>query len=119
MASGIAFPTWALLLTTHLLGVSARRFNLPEDPFAFPKYRVTFLNALPLVNDTAEQWLTHGLKGGILEFMDQPWHENPLSSSSTAPKAIDSGVTEGNLNRHPPVCSFICSCYLDTSLHSS
>ncbi|KAI0737661.1 hypothetical protein BC629DRAFT_1241744, partial [Irpex lacteus] len=49
---------------------------VPEDPYAFPKYRVAFLNGLPLLNDTAQRWLQNGLDGGELEFLDQPWRED-------------------------------------------
>ncbi|KAI0094013.1 hypothetical protein BDY19DRAFT_291995 [Irpex rosettiformis] len=57
--------------------VAARLHHLvPEDPYAFPKYRVAFLNGLPLLNDTAQRWLQSGLEGGELEFLDQPWRED-------------------------------------------
>ena len=46
---------------------------IPEDPHAFPKYDVTFLNGLPVLNETAERWLHHGLHGGLLEFLEEPW----------------------------------------------
>ncbi|KAL1745634.1 hypothetical protein HDZ31DRAFT_81812 [Schizophyllum fasciatum] len=49
--------------------------SLPEDPHAFPKFRVSFMNGLPLAKDTAERWLREGLRGGELEFADQPWHD--------------------------------------------
>ncbi|KLO12613.1 hypothetical protein SCHPADRAFT_853699 [Schizopora paradoxa] len=49
-------------------------FALAEDLYAFPKYRLTFLNGLPVLNDTAQRWLEEGLKGGELEFLDQPWN---------------------------------------------
>ena len=62
---------------------------LPEDIFAFPKYRVTYLNALPLFKDTADRWLRHGLRGGEPEFLDQPW-QDPFTESSPSPKGIES-----------------------------
>ena len=46
---------------------------IPEDPHAFPKYDVTFLNGLPVLNETAERWLHDGLQGGLLEFLEEPW----------------------------------------------
>ncbi|KAI0273690.1 hypothetical protein BC834DRAFT_855073 [Gloeopeniophorella convolvens] len=51
--------------------------SLPDDPFAFPKYTVSFLNGLPVLNETAERWLREGLRGGEAEFLDQPtpWKE--------------------------------------------
>lgn len=66
---------------------------VPEDPYAFPKYRVAFLNGLPVQNDTAQQWLKDGLRGGELEFLDQPWEEN-ASWGSPAVKSIDGGNGE-------------------------
>jgi protein OS-9 len=44
----------------------------PEDLFAFPRYSVTFLNALPLDNHTAQAWLAHGISGGLDEFLGRP-----------------------------------------------
>lgn len=46
---------------------------IPEDPHAFPKYDVTFLNGFPVLNETAEGWLRDGLRGGLLEFLGEPW----------------------------------------------
>ena len=54
--------------------------SVPEDPHAFPKSRVSFLDAIPF--DTARQWFTHGLRGGLLEFLDQPWNDD-------SPREID------------------------------
>jgi hypothetical protein len=53
--------------------------SLPDDLYAFPKYTVTFLNGLPLLNETAERWLREGLRGGEAEFLDHPtsWREPP------------------------------------------
>ncbi|KAJ7489802.1 hypothetical protein B0H11DRAFT_2010450 [Mycena galericulata] len=48
---------------------------LPDDPFAFPKFAVDFLNHLPLSNDTAQHWLANGLRGGVREFLEQPWDD--------------------------------------------
>ncbi|GJE90848.1 glucosidase II beta subunit-like protein-domain-containing protein [Phanerochaete sordida] len=58
--------------------VTARFHNslVPEDPYAFPKYRVTFLNGHPVLNETAQRWIQQGLSGGELEFLDQPWGED-------------------------------------------
>jgi protein OS-9 len=49
--------------------------SIPEDPAAFPKYRVSFLNGLPVLNETAERWLADGLRGGEQEFLERPWDE--------------------------------------------
>lgn len=83
--------TTAALLTLPL-AVTAARFlhSIPEDTYAFPKYRVLFLNRLPLLNETAERWLKQGLRGGELEFLDQPWKDDHWHTPSS-PKEIDSG----------------------------
>jgi protein OS-9 len=60
---------------------------IPEDPHAFPKYDVTFLNGLPLLNETAERWLRDGLQGGLLEFLEEPWVSD--SSPWSKLKGID------------------------------
>ena len=75
--------------------VAARLHNslVPEDPYAFPKYRVAFLNGLPVVNETAERWLEHGLHGGELEFLDQPW-EDGAQWRVPPVKSIEGGTQE-------------------------
>lgn len=82
----------SLLTLTLLLHTSCARLlhSLPEDTYAFPKFRVAFLNGLPLLNETAERWLKEGLRGGELEFLGQP------STDDTSPtpghwKEIGSG----------------------------
>lgn len=89
----LAFLTW-------YIAFAAARFSLPEDPFAFPKYRVTFLNALPLVNDTAEKWLKGGLEGGVLEFMEQPWQESIRPPPLSSLKEIESGEPTDTSQHH-------------------
>ena len=77
-----------LLLTTMLLlavslaaAASARLLHsVPEDPYSFPKFRVAFLNGLPVLNETAQRWLNEGLRGGELEFLDQPWKDHTTPS---------------------------------------
>ena len=51
--------------------------SLADDLYAFPKFKVTFLNGLPLLNETAGRWLREGLRGGEAEFLDHPtpWRE--------------------------------------------
>ena len=79
------------LLAASLIAASARLLHsLPEDPFAFPKFRVAFLNSLPVLNETAERWLKEGLPGGELEFLDKPWRDIDLPSSAQ-PKEIGPG----------------------------
>lgn len=75
--------TLALCLGFHLV---AARFlhSLPEDTYAFPKYRVSFLNGLPVLKDTAERWLQDGLRGGELEFLDQSWKDALIGNGEAA-----------------------------------
>ena len=87
-------PSSLYLLVTliglnHLSAVSGRIYAslIPEDPHAFPKYDVTFLNGLPVLNETAERWLRDGLQGGLLEFLEEPWVFN--DSPRSKPKGID------------------------------
>jgi len=79
---------FSLLLLLYPHFASSQIFHsLPDDLYSFPKYRVTFLNGLPLLNETAERWLREGLRGGEPEFLDNPtpWQEpSPF-------KHIDSG----------------------------
>jgi protein OS-9 len=49
--------------------------SIPEDLYAFPKYRVRFLNQLPVSNTTAQRWLQEGLRGGENEFLEREWHD--------------------------------------------
>ncbi|EMD38417.1 hypothetical protein CERSUDRAFT_93950 [Gelatoporia subvermispora B] len=66
------------LASTLLAAARLHHSLVPEDPYAFPKYRVTFLNGLPLSNETAQRWLQEGLRGGELEFTDQPWKDQQV-----------------------------------------
>lgn len=96
----LSFALITLALVCHI--VAGRLLHsLPEDTYAFPKYRVTFLNALPVLNETAERWLKEGLRGGELEFMEQPWSEDTWETPSTSPKEIDSGDATDD---YSPVC---------------
>lgn len=92
----------SVLVLPIVFQVAAARLlhSLPEDTYAFPKFKVAFLNHLPLLNETAERWLKEGLQGGELEFMDQPWSQDGVhfppsrkeigSTDSTAPVRADS-----------------------------
>ena len=60
---------------------------VPEDPYAFPKYRVTFLNGLPVLNETAQRWLQTGLHGGEAEFLE---HAPPDGVSWAPPPPVKS-----------------------------
>ena len=102
--------TAALLPLSLSLLVSARvhHSRVPEDPYAFPKYRVSFLNGLPLLNDTAQRWLQDGLRGGENEFLDRPWDvDEGINGQKSSPfQQIDSGEqTETTLVRSPPALS--------------
>ena len=83
--SELVMLAFALIPTSLFALVSARLHHslVPDDPYAFPKYRVTFLNGLPILNETVQRWMTEGLRGGEAEYMDQPWehdlwHSSPL-----------------------------------------
>lgn len=86
-------------LTIHLTlalsfhGVIARLLHsLPEDTHAFPKFRVAFLNSLPVLTDTAEQWLKSGIQGGELEFLEQ--HTRSSYSATTDLKGIEGSQSQ-------------------------
>ncbi|KAI0748246.1 glucosidase II beta subunit-like protein-domain-containing protein [Daedaleopsis nitida] len=111
----------ALVPLSLVLLVSARLHHsrVPEDPFAFPKYRVSFLNGLPVLNETAERWLQHGLRGGELEFLEQPWNESPWpnnppkgigSSDDRSPDAASSNDSRYTLQHMKlgPKSSYLC-----------
>ncbi|KAF4615460.1 hypothetical protein D9613_002962 [Agrocybe pediades] len=72
-----------------------------QDTYAFPKYRVSFLNGLPLLNQTAERWLSEGLRGGEQEFLDQPWKDGSWETPSHL-KEIGSGDALSNEESSPP-----------------
>lgn len=73
-------PLPLLALSVALTATARVHWSLAEDLYAFPKYRVAFLNGLPVLNETAERWLKQGLNGGEREFLDQPWQEEPQAS---------------------------------------
>ena len=80
------------LISSALNLVAARLHSLPEDPHAFPKFKVTFLNNLPVLNETAKKWLSQGIPGGELEFLNQPWeHATEEVPLSLGHKEIDDG----------------------------
>jgi protein OS-9 len=84
------FSILTLVAAFHTADAARLLHSIPEDTYAFPKFRVTFLNSLPLINETAERWLKDGLHGGELEFLDRPWKEDNWPSHSSR-KEIDSG----------------------------
>ncbi|KAJ2986152.1 hypothetical protein NUW54_g9886 [Trametes sanguinea] len=85
------FPLALSLPLSLAFLVSARvhHSRVPEDPYAFPKYSVSFLHGLPVLNETAERWLRDGLRGGELEFLDEPWQESQWHASQR--KSIEAG----------------------------
>ncbi|KAH9901051.1 glucosidase II beta subunit-like protein-domain-containing protein [Cubamyces lactineus] len=110
----------SLPLSLALL-VSARihHSRVPEDPYAFPKYRVSFLHGLPVLNQTAERWLRDGLRGGEAEFLDHPWqesqwHASPLKSIEAGDDSQSDPASERGSNytlqhmRFGPKSSFVC-----------
>ena len=97
----------SFLLALAILQASARLLHsLPEDTYAFPKFRVAFLNSIPVLNATAERWLKEGLPGGELEFLDKPWRHIDRRSSSQ-PKEIGPGEPHD----HSPITTIddVCS----------
>jgi len=85
---------FALLLAASAApSVVARGFSQqPEDIYAWPKYKVSFLNGLPVLNHTARLWLQDGLRGGEKEFLGLEWTAD--SQTQSAPpnlNTIDAG----------------------------
>ncbi|KAH9934617.1 uncharacterized protein B0H18DRAFT_977377 [Fomitopsis serialis] len=78
-----------------LVSASLHRSLLPQDPYAFPKYRVAYVNGLPVLNETAERWLREGLKGGQAEFLDETWEWSDTAWHSGSPKSIEGGAEQG------------------------
>ncbi|KAI0035694.1 hypothetical protein K488DRAFT_42640 [Vararia minispora EC-137] len=100
----LPFQLWLLSSSILVPWVAAGLHSLPEDPYAFPKYRVSFLNGLPLLNDTAEKWLHDGLRGGEAEFLNQPWADAAWRAEQQI-KEIGSGqqdVREASANSWSP-----------------
>ncbi|KAI0720971.1 glucosidase II beta subunit-like protein-domain-containing protein [Cerioporus squamosus] len=111
----------ALLPLSLAVLVAARvhHSRVPEDPYAFPKYRVSFLNGLPVLNETAERWLHDGLRGGEREFLDQPWREshwdpNPLKRIEGTDDPQDAAASSQDSNytlqqmKLGPKSSYLC-----------
>ncbi|KAG6903208.1 hypothetical protein C0995_002751 [Termitomyces sp. Mi166 len=94
-AAALAAPSCA----TRLL------HSLPDDAYAFPKYRVAFLNRLPLHPDTAQRWLADGLRGGELEFLDQPWTDRLDSLDPTPQPSINYTLEQMKMG---PEDSYLC-----------
>ncbi|KAF5380935.1 hypothetical protein D9615_003883 [Tricholomella constricta] len=88
----------ALLVPAH----AARLHSLPEDTYAFPKFRLAFLNRLPVLNDTAQRWLREGLRGGHLEFLDQPWSDHPQPLKEIDGSSIHDGTSNSRQPPSPP-----------------
>lgn len=80
----------ALLLLLQLPLISAT--SIPEDLYAFPKFRVSFLNDLPVTNATAEAWLKQGLAQSEHEFLSKDASGNEIDSEpySLAPIQVRS-----------------------------
>ncbi|KAG5646673.1 hypothetical protein DXG03_002663 [Asterophora parasitica] len=89
-------PPHLLVASLAVAAHASKLHSLPEDTYAFPKFRVAFLNRLPLLKETAQRWLREGLRGGDLEFLDQPWsaHPQPL-------KEIDGGDALDGISNSP------------------
>ena len=98
--------------------VAARLHNslVPEDPYAFPKYRVAFLNGLPVLNDTARRWLESGLRGGELEFLDQPWDEGAEWRSPSV-KSIDGAAQDDQVAAGAADVGVLLCCEIERRAH--
>ncbi|KAI0362243.1 hypothetical protein OH77DRAFT_1416463 [Trametes cingulata] len=114
----LALPLVPLLLAV-LVAARLHHSRVPEDPYAFPKYRVTFLHGLPVLNDTAERWLREGLRGGEPEFLDQPWQESQWTASPLKSiEATDDSPSDAAQTQHSnytlqhmkfgPKSSYVC-----------
>ncbi|TRM61907.1 hypothetical protein BD626DRAFT_500888 [Schizophyllum amplum] len=93
-----------LLLCASLNLAAARLLHsLPEDPHAFPKFRVSFMNGQSIGKETAERWLREGLRGGELEFTEQSWQEDSGSWHERIPRkeigGTDAGQAPSELHR--------------------
>ncbi|KIJ16810.1 hypothetical protein PAXINDRAFT_98609 [Paxillus involutus ATCC 200175] len=82
----------ALAVSPIALSQARLLYSGPEDLFAFPKYRVTFLNNLPVLNETAQRWLQDGLRGGEQEFLGESWDE-PTWHAQASMREIGSSET--------------------------
>lgn len=89
LAQWLALCCWL----THVLAARLAQ-SVPEDPYAFPKYRTLFLNGLPVLNETAERWLRDGLKGGEAEFLEKH-HDDHEWNASQPWKEIGNGSPSG------------------------
>jgi protein OS-9 len=91
-------------------------YSGPEDLHAFPKHRVTFLNNLPVHNETVERWLRDGLRGGEREFLNDVWDE-PAWYSQVVYKEIGSSELEqsndaSQICTSPHIYSHVIYCQL-------
>lgn len=90
MFSAFAIP----LLFAAAPRTVARGFSQqPEDIYAWPKYKVSFLNGLPVLNHTAKLWLQDGLRGGEKEFLGLEWTTDSQSASPNL-NTIDAGDSQ-------------------------
>lgn len=78
----------SLLFVRQSLANGPQYSSIPEDLFAFPKFRVVFLNKQLIANETAQKWLSEGLPGGEDQFMDRDW-QNIQRSARSEPRTID------------------------------
>ncbi|KAH7107574.1 hypothetical protein BKA62DRAFT_683813 [Auriculariales sp. MPI-PUGE-AT-0066] len=78
-------PLLVGLLVT-LVAIVDARFAGVQDVDAFPKYGITFLNALPVANETVQEWLHRGgVTGGEPEFLGSKAHRHILGSELSQP----------------------------------
>lgn len=73
-------PSLVLILGGLYLVQARLLHSPPDDTYAFPKFKTVFYNDLPLLNDIAEEWMQHGIAGGLNEFLDLPWQATQQAS---------------------------------------
>ena len=94
----------AFAISPIVLGRARLLYSGPEDLYAFPKYRVTFLNDFPVANETAQRWIQDGLRGGEQEFLGESW-DPPAWYSQAGMKEIG-GSEAGTFHEASNVCTF-------------
>ncbi|KAF9514879.1 hypothetical protein BS47DRAFT_1381777 [Hydnum rufescens UP504] len=109
-----------LLLIPPALAHTASLYfpSIPEDLYAFPKHRVSFVNGLYLTNETAHRWLTDGLPGGEDEFLGRDWKSKSITGQEDAStSALQELNIPGQPNKRPvtlqpmklgPNTSYLC-----------
>ena len=83
----------ALVVGSAEQAYALRSSSVPEDLFAYPKYSIHFLNGQPVLNDTAQRWLQHGIVDED-EFLG---HQRSSKDASKLFKSIAGGPEDAEL----------------------